>query len=144
MIREKESSPVIQKKKLMFIRLVLPAGEAQPIAPLSATLGQVQINSIEFCKNFNILSLEKFEISTLLNVSLFKSDVGYYFEINSIFLPFLLFQVSDNTKAIPLELLYDVYQIRLLSSANLLKSPSFGNAKEFFGSLRAMDFKIIF
>lgn len=144
MVREKELNFATRKKKPTFIRLVLGAGEALSVAPLSATLGQVQINSMEFCKDFNALSLERFEQGTLVNVRLFKAESGYYFEISSIFLPFLLFQIADSHKQIPLELLYDVYRLKRSTHLKSNAHFSFQSAKEFFGGLRASKFQIIF
>jgi ribosomal protein L11 len=141
MVREKESS-FNAGASLTFIRLLLPAGEATSAPPLSAILGQVQVNSSDFCKQFNQVSLSSFEAGTLLNVHLFKNPDGtFFFKIRGIFLPFLLFQASEEAKHIPVEYLFDIFTMVQSS-----ESPSnyFYCAKSFFGSLRAMGFKVIF
>jgi hypothetical protein len=143
MVREKEPVAIVRKKRPLFIRLVLPAGGAVSVAPLSATLGQAQINSSEFCKNFNALSSERFEDGVLLNTHVFKNETGYYFSVWGIFLPFLVFQVSDESKAVPVELIYDVYRLKQLSRG-LAAHQDFASSKEFFGSLRSIGFRVIF
>jgi len=138
MVREKETT-IISGPSLTFVRFVLPAGEAVSAPPLSATLGQIQVNSADFCKQFNSVT-QTYEPGTLLNVHLFKqADGSYFFKIRGIFLPFLLFQASvEDTKVIPLEILYDVFKITSGTPTN-----EFLSAKQFFGSLRASDFKVL-
>lgn len=144
MIREKEvSSETASKPKQSIVRLQIASGEAISAPPLSATLGQMQINSLDFCKQFNVISLQKFEAGTLLNVKLYKnSDNSYFFKINGISKSFLFFQLADSTKFIPVENLYDIFTIFARSEFNT--SDLFGLAKEFFGNLRSIKFKIIF
>lgn len=143
MVREKESH-VSLAPNLVFVRLVLPAGEAVSAPPLSATLGQVQINSNDFCKQFNLESVASFEMGTLLNVHLFKnSDGTFYFIIRGVFLPFLFFQGADEMKYIPVEVLFDIFKISgLCTSPNV--HTQFTKSKEFFGALRSIKFKLIF
>lgn len=151
MVREKEQTftPATGTNPLIFIRLVLAAGEAVSAPPLSATLGQVQINSNDFCKQFNAFSLTEYELGTLLNVHLFKnSDGTFFFKIRGIFLPFLLFQASVDhdhvtTRAIPLEQLFDIYRIQQLSIGAAVPKPMFNTAKQFFGGLRSSRFNIL-
>lgn len=141
MVREKEASSISLAPNLVFVRLVLPAAEAISAPPLSATLGQVQINSNDFCKQFNAETSELFEAGTLVNVHLFKnSDGTFYFILRGIFSPFLLFQGADDNKFIPVEILFDIFRL----SSPSLPTPRFNHAKQFFGSLRSMNFKVIF
>jgi large subunit ribosomal protein L11 len=42
------------KKKIMkLVKLQIPAGEATPAPPVGPALGQLQVSSMEFCKQFN-------------------------------------------------------------------------------------------
>lgn len=142
MVREKESG-ISLIPKLVFVRLVLPVGEAVSAPPLSATLGQVQINSNDFCKQFNAETSELFEVGTLVNVHLFKnSDGTFYFIIRGIFSPFLFFQGADDDKFIPVEVLFDTF--KLSHPAYTTSAQNFTCAKQFFGSLRSINFKVIF
>jgi hypothetical protein len=139
MVREKEiyssSAPT-----LTFVRLLLPVGEAISAPPLSATLGQVQINSADFCKQFNTVSVELYDVGVLVNVHLFKNPDGtFYFYIRGVFLPFLMFQASDERRFIPVELLFDAWRIALPPTVKL----DFFKAKELFGALRSMHFRVL-
>lgn len=140
MVREKEISFAAAPSRL-FIRLVLPAGEALAAPPLSAILGQVQVNSNDFCKQFNTVSLLGYEPGVLLNVHLFKnSDGTFFFRIRGIFGPFLIFQSADDVQCIAVETFYDVFK------ANCVTRPAvypFFVAKELFGVLRAMNFTLL-
>jgi hypothetical protein len=141
MVREKELPVQKLTIKPTYIRLQLSAGEAISAPPLSAILGQAQINSSEFCKVFNQFSLQYFDISVLLNVDLFKNpDNTYYFYIRGISLPYLLFQVSDDNKFIPVERLYDVFKLKAQSMNRPL---DFYTAKLLFGALRTISFRVL-
>ena len=140
MIREKEID-VGLKPKLSFVRLSLLAGEAVSAPPLSATLGQIQVNSSDFCKQFNFISLQKYEAGTLLNVKLYKNpDNTYFFIITGVNTSFLLFQAADENKCIPVEMLFDIF--RIVYKVDYRSANQFKLAKEFFGSLRSMGFRV--
>lgn len=140
MVREKEIA-LVKSTKPLYIRLQLPSGGAISAPPLSATLGQVQINSSEFCKVFNNFSTQLYEDGVLLNVDLFKkADNTYYFFIRGISLPFLLFQVSDAARNITVEELFDVFRLKSLTSG---KNLNFQSAKLYFGALRTIKFRIL-
>jgi hypothetical protein len=142
MVREKEIPLQKSTPKPSYVRLLLPAGEATSAPPLSAILGQAKINSSDFCKNFNNFSSQAFEAGVLLNVDLYKNaDDTYYFQIRGIFLPFILFQVSDDSKFISLELLYDSFRLKAISNG---LDFNFSTVKNMFGSLRSINFKILF
>ncbi|MFO0448028.1 MAG: hypothetical protein ACK52I_05000 [Pseudomonadota bacterium] len=141
MVREKEIPTTKTVPKPVYIRLQLAAGEAISAPPLSAILGQAQINSSEFCKVFNAYSLQLFEQGVLLNIDLFKNpDNTYYFYIRGISLPYLFFQVANDGKYIPVEKLYDVFTLKAITISIPL---NFSSAKLFFGALRGMNFKIL-
>lgn len=141
MVREKEISVTKSAIKPVYIRLQLSAGEAISAPPLSAILGQAQINSSEFCKVFNLYSLQHYEQGVLLNVDLFKNpDNTYYFYLRGVSLPYLLFQVANESKLIPVEKLYDVFVLKALTMSSTL---DFSTAKLFFGAMRGINFKIL-
>jgi hypothetical protein len=136
-VREREVS--IQSSSTLKLNFVLPACEAMPQPPLSALLGQAQINATEFCKLFNSISGESYYNGVLLNVSVLKlSDNSLKVVINGIFLPFLFFQASNlSRKKIYIETLFDLFQVFKLSKPTM-------SAREFFGVLRTSRFKIRF
>lgn len=141
MVREKEVPIQNSTPKPTFIRLQLAAGEAISAPPLSATLGQVQINSIEFCKTFNAVSTQQYETGVLLNVDLYKNpDNTYYFYIRGVSFPYILFQIANTTKMVPVETLYDAFNLKLTS---INKEINFNTAKLLFGAMRAIKFKVI-
>jgi large subunit ribosomal protein L11 len=47
------------KKVLAFIKLQVPAGQANPTPPVGPALGQHGVNIMEFCKSFNAQTQEK-------------------------------------------------------------------------------------
>jgi large subunit ribosomal protein L11 len=45
------------KKKIMkIVKLQIPGGQATPAPPVGPALGQLQVSSVEFCKQFNAAS----------------------------------------------------------------------------------------
>lgn len=126
----------------IFIRITIPAGEASPVPPLSATLGQSQINANDFCKQFNVRS-SIYESGTLLSVHIFRTSTGgFTFSINRVFLPFLLYQVVESDeRTIFMEKLYDVFIVYSRYSSTDVSITSL--ATQFFGVLRASKFTII-
>jgi large subunit ribosomal protein L11 len=47
------------KKAVGFIKLQIPAGQANPAPPVGPALGQKGVNIMEFCKAFNAKTAEK-------------------------------------------------------------------------------------
>jgi Ribosomal protein L11, N-terminal domain len=131
-----------REKNLLFIRLIVPAGEAIPVPPLSATLGQSQVNANDFCKQFNLRS-SIYEVGTLLSIHIFRSPNGTFnFTINRIFLPFLLYQsVELDDRTIFIEKLYDVFRIYSRFTSTTVSFTSL--TSQFFGVIRASKFTII-
>jgi hypothetical protein len=140
MVRERELSFTASQNNIP-LNFVLPAGEALPQPPLSALLGQVQINATEFCKLFNVKSLDLYYPGTLLNVFVVKkSDNKFSIFIRGIFLPFLFFQASHNSsKKIYLETLFDLFQIYCFDRKVEKNNAA---ARMFFGTLRCSKFKV--
>lgn len=131
-----------KEKSALFIRLIVPAGEATPVPPLSATLGQAQVNANDFCKQFNLRS-SVYENGVLLSIHLFRFSNGTFtFSINRISLPFLLYQsVEHDDKTIFVEKLYDIFKIYSRFASTDVSFTSL--ASQFFGVIRASKFKII-
>lgn len=48
-----------KKKVLGFIKLTIPAGQANPSPPVGPALGQKGLNIMEFCKRFNADTADK-------------------------------------------------------------------------------------
>ncbi len=45
------------KKKIMkVVKLQIPGGQASPAPPVGPALGQLQVSSVEFCKQFNAVT----------------------------------------------------------------------------------------
>jgi large subunit ribosomal protein L11 len=45
------------KKKIMkIVKLQIPGGQASPAPPVGPALGQLQVSSVEFCKQFNAVT----------------------------------------------------------------------------------------
>jgi|LakMenE01Jun11ns_1017448.scaffolds.fasta_scaffold9860543_2 hypothetical protein len=132
----------VDKDISLFIRITIPATEAMPVPPLSATLGQSQINANEFCKQFNIRSAI-YETGTLLSVHIFKfKNNSFSFSINRIFLPFLFYQiVEDDERTILLEKLYDIFLIYSRYSTTDVSMTSL--ASQFFGVIRSSKFVVL-
>lgn len=152
MVRERELSTAT--KIFPTLKFVLPAGEALSQPPLSATLGQAQINSTEFCKQFNSLSTESYYSGVLINVSVTKrSDNTLDIKIGDIFLPFIFFQAiagirNRRKRRIYIEILYDIFCLFQTFKTVKRQLPSkFDKAFEptariFFGVLRSIRFRI--
>jgi hypothetical protein len=70
--RRKEKGIIDDKKKIVqIIKLEVPAGAARPGPPIGPVLGQHQLNTAEFCKEFNKLT-DKMEQGTNIPVLIFK------------------------------------------------------------------------
>jgi len=130
------------KEISLFIRITIPASEAMPVPPLSATLGQSQINANDFCKQFNVRS-SIYEPGTLLSVHIFRfKNNSFSFSINRIFLPFLLYQVvEEDDRTILLEKLYDIFLIYSRFSTTDVSLTSL--ASQFFGVMRSSKFVVL-
>ena len=54
------------KKVIGFIKLQIPAGQANPAPPVGPALGQQGVNIMDFCKAFNAKRKIRWAISFLL------------------------------------------------------------------------------
>lgn len=142
MVREKETITTSTVNRPVFVRLTLPAGEAISAPPLSAILGQVQINTNEFCKSFNAISLKTFKPGVLLSVCVYKNqDNTFYVICRGVQKAFMFFQISNSVREILLEHLYDIFRFDCFIRR---KSNNYSSSREFFGALRSSGFKITF
>jgi len=58
-------------KILVTFKVLIPAQEAKPVAPLGPVLGQYKVSLVDFCKDFNARSSE-YDVGTILRVSVSK------------------------------------------------------------------------
>jgi large subunit ribosomal protein L11 len=56
------------KKKVGFIKLQIPGGQANPAPPVGPALGQHQVNIMQFCQAFNAATQDK--IGTIIPVEI--------------------------------------------------------------------------
>ena len=60
-----------QKKEIGFIKLQIPAGQANPAPPVGPALGQHGVNIMEFCKAFNEQSKAQMGIIIPVEITVF-------------------------------------------------------------------------
>jgi large subunit ribosomal protein L11 len=58
------------KEILGLIKLQVPSGKANPAPPIGPALGQKGLNIMEFCKQFNAMKFEGYEIGTPIPVTI--------------------------------------------------------------------------
>ena len=66
------------KKVTGFIKLQIPAGQANPAPPIGPALGQKGVNIMEFCKQFNARTQEKKGLIIPVVITVF-SDKSFTF-----------------------------------------------------------------
>jgi large subunit ribosomal protein L11 len=59
------------KKVIGFIKLQVPAGQANPAPPVGPALGQHGVNIMEFCKQFNAKTADKNGITIPVEITVF-------------------------------------------------------------------------
>ena len=59
------------KKVIGFIKLQIPAGQANPAPPVGPALGQQGVNIMEFCKAFNAATKDKAGIITPVVITVY-------------------------------------------------------------------------
>src|SRR5210317_2258497 len=59
------------KKVIGFIKLQVPAGQANPAPPVGPALGQHGVNIMEFCKQFNAKTAEKNGLTIPVEITVF-------------------------------------------------------------------------
>jgi len=101
----------MEQNKYITLRTMLPAGEVKAAGSLTAMLGQHQINIMEFCSEFNDLTIN-LEEGLLMNVEVYRfEDKTYRIKIKGPVVTFLLKQVLDNKQYIKKEVLFDLIKI---------------------------------
>lgn len=65
-----------------FVKLQLPAGQANPAPPVGPVLGQHGINIMEFCKQFNERTKKQMGEITPVIITVFK-DRSFIFEVKT-------------------------------------------------------------
>ncbi len=58
------------KEILGLIKLQVPSGKANPAPPIGPALGQKGLNIMEFCKQFNALKFEGYDVGTPIPVTI--------------------------------------------------------------------------
>jgi len=66
------------KKEIGFIKLQIPAGQANPAPPVGPALGQHGVNIMEFCKAFNEQSKDQMGMIIPVEITVF-SDRSFTF-----------------------------------------------------------------
>src|SRR4051812_46682556 len=93
--RNKKGSSKIEAKVIAIIKLTVESGEAKPVAPIAPVLGQFQINSMEFCKRFNALTIN-YELGLPMEVIVYKkSDANFDIKIKPPLFNFLLWIMQN-------------------------------------------------
>ena len=127
---------------MVRIKLKVPAGEAKSGPPLAPILGQHQVNLMEFCKLFNVKSLEFYSqgIPVRLRIDKGRGSVQYVYKpltFYSLVINFCLY--TNKQRILYYTQLYDIFLIRLLNLEKLgiLTEHKQKVAKELFGFLHS-------
>jgi ribosomal protein L11 len=117
------------------IKIFVPSAEAKPGPPLAPILGQHQVNLIEFCKEFNKLSLAWTNGVPLAVKVIKKESNKFNILIRAPINKFFLEQILIDSKKNQLECtkLYDIIVFRSAIENKPLKDI----AKMFFGFLKS-------
>ena len=70
------------KKEIGFIKLQIPAGQANPAPPVGPALGQHGVNIMEFCKAFNEKTKDQMGMIIPVEITVF-SDRSFTFIIKT-------------------------------------------------------------
>ena len=70
------------KKEIGFIKLQIPAGQANPAPPVGPALGQHGVNIMDFCKAFNEKTKEQMGVIIPVEITLF-ADRSFTFIIKT-------------------------------------------------------------
>ena len=71
------------KKVVGYVKLQVPAGQANPSPPIGPALGQRGLNIMEFCKAFNAKTQEMEQGSPIPVVITYYADKSFSFEMKS-------------------------------------------------------------
>jgi large subunit ribosomal protein L11 len=85
------------KEVMAFIKLQMPAGQANPAPPVGPVLGQHGVNIMEFCKQFNARTQKQMGEVLPVVISVYK-DRSFTFEIKTPPASFLLKKAAKAEK----------------------------------------------
>ena len=85
------------KEVTAFIKLQIPAGQANPAPPIGPVLGQHGVNIMEFCKQFNAKTQKQAGEITPVVISVYK-DRSFTFEVKTPPVSYLLRTASGVAK----------------------------------------------
>lgn len=71
-----------KKKVLKVVKLQIPGGQASPAPPVGPALGQLQVSTMDFCKQFNAAT-QKMTGTTVPVVITVYADKSFTFETKS-------------------------------------------------------------
>lgn len=126
------------------VKLRLNAAEAKSGPPLAPVLGQHQINLMEFCKNFNLLSQNFYSPGVPVRLRVIKQaglPLKYIFKPIPFYVLITNFLLYVNAvKVVTVEQLYDTFLIRLhelkvFDNVELNALRKINLAKQLFGFL---------
>ena len=70
------------KKEIGFIKLQIPAGQANPAPPVGPALGQHGVNIMDFCKTFNEKTKDQMGMIIPVEITVF-ADRSFTFEMKT-------------------------------------------------------------
>ena len=134
-----------------LIRLMIPAGKAQPAPPLGPALGQKGLNMMEFCKEFNAKTanlMPEIPVPTLVTA---YSDRSYQFRMKTPPTSFYLKKAAglETGSGAPGTLwvgsvsVKHVYEIAKLKQADQPGVPLESVAKQIVASARSIGIRVV-
>jgi len=126
------------------VKLRLNAAEAKSGPPLAPVLGQHQINLMEFCKNFNLLSQNFYSPGVPVRLRVVKQvglPLKYLFKPIPFYVLLTNFLLYVNqVRVVTVEQLYDtflirLYELKVLENIELNGLKKINLAKQLFGFL---------
>ena len=137
----------LKKNLVKKVRTVIPAQTASVMPPLGPVLGQLGINIVEFCKQFNEKS-KHFKKNVLLNVIIVVyKDKSFSFLIKAPTVSFLFYEFFSNFQneenfpnRVPLSFFYKIVEHRLLCNRSFQSKRELASCLR--GTLRSMHLKI--
>ncbi len=70
--KAKDVTRKMAKKVIGFIKLQIPAGQANPAPPVGPALGQHQVNIMQFCQAFNAATQDKMGTIIPVEISVYE------------------------------------------------------------------------
>ena len=134
------------KKVQAYIKLQVPAGQANPSPPVGPALGQHGVNIMEFCKGFNAQTQNIDPGSPVPVVITVYSDRSFTFEMKTPPASFLLKKAAGvksgsgepNTKKVGVVTRAQLEEIAKIKTPDLTASGLEASVKTIAGSARSM------